>query len=625
MNANAADFPIMWPSEEGSSSIRYGGKSGGRFNDGFLNPFAEMIKGYTSNFQSTVLATVDAEQRLDILTEGLSFKGLASFKNWSSTSTVRSRGYNTFFASDISQDENGNYVYELNQVGNVQNETLGTSNSTTGDRTLYFQASFDYNRLFNGVHNVSGLLLYNQQEYNVNSPDGLISSLPRRNQGFAGRATYSFDDRYLAEFNFGYNGSENFAEGKRYGFFPSAALGYVISNEGFWEPYKDAISMFKLRGSWGKVGNDQIGGARFVYLSDINLTGQGFTTGVNQDYTRNGPSYLRFANPNITWEVAEKINVGMDMTFFGKFNLVLDAFREHRTGIFLQRAVIPESFGTSGTSVYGNLGEVLNKGFDLSLDYASQITPDFFMALKGTFTFAKNKVLENDEPAFTQYRNLSLIGHPVNSLLGYQAERLFIDQAEIDHSALQQLGGFVQAGDIKYTDVTNHVDDLNMVNSDDRIRMGYPTVPEIVYGLGPSFKYKNFDFSFFFQGIARTSFFISGFHPFGTSEVRNVLQVIADDHWSPSNPDIYASYPRLSKLDNPNNTANSSFWLRDGSFLKLRNLELGYSHKFARIYLSGTNLLTFSKFDLWDPEQGGGNGLTYPTQRVFNIGIQIGL
>lgn len=625
MNANAADFPIMWPSEEGSSSIRYGGKSGGRFNDGFLNPFAEMIKGYSSNFQSTVLATVDGEQRLDILTEGLSFKGLASFKNWSSTSTVRSRGYNTFFASDISQDENGNYVYELNQVGNVQNETLGTSNSTTGDRTLYFQASFDYNRLFNGVHNVSGLLLYNQQEYNVNSPDGLISSLPRRNQGFAGRATYSFDDRYLAEFNFGYNGSENFAEGKRYGFFPSAALGYVISNEGFWEPYKDAISMFKLRGSWGKVGNDQIGGARFVYLSDINLTGQGFTTGVNQDYTRNGPSYLRFANPNITWEVAEKINVGMDMTFFGKFNLVLDAFREHRTGIFLQRAVIPESFGTAGTSVYGNLGEVLNKGFDLSLDYASQITPDFFMALKGTFTFAKNKVLENDEPAFTQYKNLSLIGHPVNSLLGYQAERLFIDQAEIDHSALQQLGGFVQAGDIKYTDVTNHIDGLNMVNSDDRIRMGYPTVPEIVYGLGPSFKYKNFDFSFFFQGIARTSFFISGFHPFGTSEVRNVLQVIADDHWSPTNPDIYASYPRLSKLDNPNNTANSSFWLRDGSFLKLRNLELGYSHKFARIYLSGTNLLTFSKFDLWDPEQGGGNGLTYPTQRVFNIGIQIGL
>jgi len=625
MNTNSADFPVMWPSEEGSAAIRFGGKSGGKVNDGFINPFAEMIKGYTTNFQSTVLATVDAEQRLDFLTQGLSFKGLASFKNWSNTETVRSRGYNTFYASNATQDEEGNFVYNLNQVGNVQSETLGTSNSTSGDRSLYFQASFDYNKVIADYHNVSGLLLYNQQEYSVNNPDGLIQSLPKRNQGFAGRATYSFDDRYLAEFNFGYNGSENFAEGKRYGFFPSAAVGYVMSNEKFWEPFKDAVSMLKIRGSWGKVGNDQIGSDRFVYLSDIDLGGQGYTTGVNQDYEKNGPSYLRFANPNITWEVAEKLNVGVDLTLFRNFNIVVDAFREHRTGIFLQRAVIPESFGTSGTSVYGNLGEVMNKGFDFSLDYSSQISQDFFMALKGTFTYAKNKVIANDEPAFTKYRNLSAVGYPVNSLLGYQAERLFIDQAEVDNSPLQQLGGFVQAGDIKYTDITNDVDGLNMINSDDRVRMGYPTVPEVVYGFGPSFKFKSLDFSFFFQGVARTSFFISGFHPFGTSDVRNVTKFIEEDHWSLTNQDIYASYPRLSKLDNGNNTANSSYWLRDGSFLKLRNAEIGYTHKFFRFYLSGSNLLTFSKFKLWDPEQGGGNGLGYPTQRVFNFGVQLGL
>lgn len=625
MNANGVDFPVMFPAEEGSTSIRYGGKSGGRFNDGFLNPFAEMVRGYTDNFQSTFVATVDGEQKLDVVTKGLSFKALGSFKNWSSTNTARSRGYNQFLVQGVTQNPDGTNNYDLAMVGTVQNETLGTATATTGDRTLYFQTSLDYNRTFGGVHSVSGLLLYNQQEYNVNFPADLISSLPRRTQGFAGRATYAYDNRYMLEANFGYNGSENFAEGKRFGFFPSVAAGYVVSNEKFWQPLANTFKLFKLRGSWGLVGNDQIGGARFVYLSDINLGGQGYTTGINQDYVRNGPSYLRFANPNISWEVAEKINLGLDLGFNNGLNLVFDVFRENRTGIFLQRQIIPESFGTLGTAVYGNLGAVQNQGFDVALDYSHNFSKDFQVTMKGTFTYARNEVLENDEPPFTKYKNLSLVGHPVNSQLGYDADRLFIDASEIAKSPLQQLGGFVQAGDIKYRDVTNEIDGLNMINSDDRIRMGYPTVPEIVYGFGPSVRYKKWDASFFLQGVARTSFFISGFHPFGTSEIRNVLQFIDEDRWSPSNPNIFAAYPRLSKLDNPNNTAASSFWLRDGSFLKLRNAEVGFNHKFARIYVSGYNLLTFSKFKLWDPEQGGGNGLSYPTQRVVNIGVQLGL
>jgi hypothetical protein len=290
----------------------------------------------------------------------------------------------------------------------------------------------------------------------------------------------------------------------------------------------------------------------------------------------------------------------------------------------LTRQVIPDFFGTTGTTVYSNLGKVLNKGIDASIDYNHSFSNDFTMSLKSTFTFARNKVIANDEPAFTRYKNLSLVGHPINTLLGYDAQRLFIDQAEINKSALQQIGGFVQAGDIKYRDITNGIDGLNMVNSDDQIRMGAPTVPEIVYGFGPSFKFKKLDFSFFFQGVARTSFFLSGFHPFGTSDQRNVLSFVDEDHWSPQNPNIYAAYPRLSKLDNPNNTANSSYWLRNGAFLKLRNIEIGYTYKFARIYASGLNVLTFSKFKEWDPEQGGGNGLSYPTQRVFNVGLQMG-
>ena len=633
IRANAVDFPVSYPSEAGSASIRFGGRSGGIFNNGFLNPFAEMVKGYSDNFQSTVIATIDGEQKLDFITQGLAFKALGSFKNYSNTVTSRERGVNQYESSNIVQNPNGTFSYNLNRVGAALNETLATRNGTNGDKTIYFQTSFDYSRVFGGKHIVSGLLLYNQQEYSVNSPTDLVSSLPRRSQGFAGRATYSFNNKYLAEFNFGYNGSENFAEGKRFGFFPSGAVGYVMSNEKFFEPLSKAISLLKFRGSWGLVGNDQIGSGRFVYLSDINLTGSSYTTGINQDYTKSGPAYNRYANPDITWEIAEKINIGMDLSLFNNLNIVVDVFKENRKNIFLTRQVIPDFLGTGSTSsglaaatIYGNLGKVLNKGIDASVDYSRTLGKDFSMTLKGTFTFAKNKVLANDEPAFVRYRNLSLVGHPVNSLLGYDAQRLFIDQAEISKSPIQQIGGFVQAGDIKYRDVTNGIDGLNAVNSDDRIRMGHPTIPEIVYGFGPSFKLKRLDFSFFFQGVARTSFFISGFHPFGPNgSYNNVPQFVNDNRWSPESPNIYAAYPRLSKLDNPNNTTNSSFWLRDGSFLKLRNVEIGYTYKFARIYASGLNVLTFSKFKEWDPEQGGGNGLNnYPTQQVFNVGLQMG-
>jgi len=620
MEANPADFPVTFPDDGTTGGVLWGGKDGGRFNDGFRNPFAEMVRGYSSNFQSTVMATVDGRQDLGFITEGLSFHALASFKNWSQTSVTRTRGYNQYQISDYFLEGSG-YNYLIEQVGLEQDQTLGTGTGTSGDRNLYLEARLNYTTQLTERQNMSVMLLYNQDDFNVNNPGGLIASLPRRSMGFAGRVSYSFDNRYLAEFNFGYNGSENFAPGKRFGFFPSVALGYVVSGENFWRPLIDTVSLFKIRASWGLVGNDQIGGARFVYLSDINLSGQGFTTGVNQNYSRSGPVYNRFENPNITWEVGEKINVGLDLEFYNQFNLTLDVFQENRRNIFLQRETVPGSFGVAGTSIYGNLGEVRNRGFDLAVDYTGRIGSDLFMSLKGTFTFARNKVLDIDEPPFTQYPNLSLVGHPINTLLGYKAERLFIDEAEIAHHPTQQLGGSVMPGDIMYRDITED----GIITSDDRVRMGHPTVPEIVYGFGPSFNYKSFDFSFLLQGVARTSFFITGFHPFGSSEIRNVLEFIDESHWSRDNPDVFANYPRLSKLNNPNNTSASSYWLRDGSFLKLRNVELGYTYRFARVYLSGLNLLTFSKFNHWDPEMGGGNGLSYPTQRVVNVGIQLSL
>ncbi|MFO8000193.1 MAG: TonB-dependent receptor [Marinilabilia sp.] len=633
MEANPADFPIIWPDEyipreEGEPTLDhtpFGGKGGGRYNNGYLNPFAEMVKGYSEGFQSTVTATLNGEQKLDFIAEGLQINALASFKNWSQTSVNRSGGVNQYEVDDITTDGDSDYNYDFGMVGNIQDPTLNTSTSNTGDRSIYFETQLEYNRSF-GPHRTSGMLLYTQDEYMVNDPGGLIQSLPQRKQGLAGRFTYSYNDRYLIEANFGYNGSENFAENKRFGFFPSLSLGYVMSNENFWT--SDVVSLLKLRGSWGEVGNDQIGGQRFVYLSDIDLSGTGYTTGRDMNYSRSGPVYNRYENQNISWEVGEKINLGIDIGLFdNNVNLVADFYREIRDGIFLERQVIPTSFGTADTDIYGNLGKVKNQGIDLALDINHSFSDDFHMQMKSTFTLSQNEVLDRDEPPFTQYPNRSRVGHPINTLWGYQAERLFIDQAEIDNSPTQQLGGTVLPGDIKYSNISKEkgYDDQDLINSNDQKAMGHPTTPEIVYGFGPSFQYKDLDFSFFFQGVARTSFFINNFHPFGSSSIRNVLKFIEEDYWSQDNQDIYADYPRLSKQDHPNNTANSSYWLRDGSFLKLKNAEIGYTHDFLRVYVRGMNLLTFSEFDLWDPEMGGGNGLSYPTQRVVNVGVQLNL
>ncbi|NGM73993.1 TonB-dependent receptor [Sphingobacterium sp. SGL-16] len=620
INANPVDFPVFFPNnEQFPEGFLFGGKTGGRYNNGFINPYAWMVDGYSSNFQSTVMATLDLTQSLDFLTKGLSANGLMSFKNWSSTTTSRSRGVNNYEILNYSVDADGKYIYSLGRVGSVQSETLGTGTGTEGDRSLYFQAGLNYQRTFD-LHDVSGVLVYYQTDYNVNNAGGsLINSLPKRSMSYSGRLSYSYDNRYLFQGTFGYNGSENFAKGSKFGFFPSFGVGYNISNENFFEPLKDKIHHLKLRGSWGLAGNDQIGSERFVYLSDINLTSQSFTTGITQDYTRSGPSYNRFSNPNITWEISEQYNAAIELGLFNSLNFVFDVYKEDRRNIFLSRQTIPDYLGTSGTTIYGNLGRVSAKGIDISADYFKQITSDLSMALKGTFTYAHNVITDYDEPAFAVNKNLNYTGYPINTQLGYLAERLFIDDAEVANSPIQQLGGFVSGGDIKYTDYNND----GLVNSDDRVRMGYPTTPEIVYGFGPSFKFKKFDFSLFFQGAAHTSLFMSGFHPFGTSDQRNVLTFIADDHFSESNPNIYAAYPKLSKLDNPNNTAVSSYYMRDGAFLKLKNAEIGYSYKFARFYCSGLNLATFSKFKYWDPEQGGGAGLSYPTQRTMNIGVQM--
>ena len=620
--ASPVDFPIVYPARNDKEIYTlWGGMSGGIYNNGYRNPVAEYVVGYKKQFASTVNANIRLDQDLKMVTKGLKLHVLASFKNWSKTETTRKAGYNQF---EIDQYNEATGEYTLSRVGNEQKTALNTEGAATGDRRIFIQAYLDYKRKF-GVHDVNAMLLYNQDQLDNNKPDNLLSSLPRRKQGIAARLSYAYDDRYLAEVNFGYNGSENFAKNNRFGFFPSIALGYNISQEKFWEPISNVISHFKLRGSYGLVGNDGIN-ERYAYLEDIVLSSDKwkYTTGVNQNVNLQGPVWNRYYNPNLTWEVGKKLNVGFDMQLFHQVNLNFDVFKEIRSKIYMQKVnTLPDFIGTGETKIYENSGKMKNVGFDIALDYNKQITKDFFLSFKGTLTYAHNTILERDEPPFQLYPNLSSVGYSRGQHLVYVADGLFRDQADVDSHAEQTLGYIPQPGDIKYVDQPDANGNCDgIINTNDRVYMGYPEDPEIVYGFGPSMKYKNWDFSFFFQGAARTSILMSGFHPFGKNATRGVMKFIADDYWSESNPNPNAAYPRLTRDTNDNNTVNSSYWLRNGAFLKLKNAEIGYTFKMFRAYLNGSNLLTFSPFKHWDPEMGGGSGMKYPTQRVFNIGIQ---
>lgn len=627
MNANPVDFPIKYPGQQGDRYVRWGGKTGGASGVGYPNPMAELVTGSRNSFNSTVTANLKLEQKLDVITEGLKFAGSFYFRNYSNSGSIRTAGYNQFELNTLNPDTE---EYDLRMVGTEQNTTLKTSaKDNTGDRKIYIQAVLDYNRRFNEKHDVNAMFLYNQEQYNTNIPTDLFTSLPQRKQGIAGRVSYAYADRYMAEANFGYNGSENFAKGNRFGFFPSIGVGYNISMESFWDPIRPVVSNLKLRASWGLVGNDNTGAGRFAYMEDIVLGGSShvYSTGIAGSYTSNikGPMWNRLYNPGLTWEVGEKINFGVDAQLFNSLNINFELFRETRKNIFQERVgTIPGILGTGKTKIYGNLGKMQNQGLELALDYNKQVNKDLFISFKGTFTFAQNKVLERDEPDFQLYPNLSVLGGSTGRHLIYIANGLFPDQETIDNSPKQSLGGVPLPGDIWYQDVLNAYGEASgTITTDDRVYMGFPADPEIVYGFGPSIKYKNWDASFFFQGVGRTSLLMSNFFPFGDLTVRGVLDFVADDCWTEANPNPNAAFPRLKISNNENNSAASSYWLRDASFIKLKDAEVGYTYKKMRFYISGNNLLTFSPFKYWDPEMGGGNGLKYPTQRTFNIGFQM--
>jgi TonB-linked SusC/RagA family outer membrane protein len=644
LNSNPVYFQPWYEPDETNKFVDY--ILFGNLDGSHLNPYAESLKGFRSTDRSNMLAQFEVKQNLDFITKGLTARAMFNINRFSNISMTNQ--YNPFFAAVVPKIT-PNSPYMLN----ILNPTTGTNYlvSASAERditsTMYFEGAVQYTREVAKKHNLSGLLVYTLREELDGKADDLQTSLPHRNLGLAGRLTYNYDSRYFIEGNFGYNGSERFAENERYGFFPSLGLGWIVTNEKFMKPFESVLSKLKLKATYGLVGNDAISDTRFFYLSKVNMnnTDRSFPIGSDFGYdleTGNaGISIQRYPDPNITWEISRKTNLGLELNLWKALELQVDYFIENRSKILQKRSEIPTLMGLQGDEPQSNVGKANGSGVDMSLDYNKSFTKDIWAVFRGNFTYAASKYEIYDEPDYTDTPWRKHYGHKISQQWGYIAERLFLDESEVQSSPLQF--GNYGAGDIKYKDING---DLK-IDENDQVPIGFPTTPEIIYGFGISAGYKNLDVSCFFQGSARSSFWIDpertapfvnrsseevdrGLWPFTTN--RAMLQYWADNYWNEDTRDIHAAWPRLSPDPVSNNNQRSTWFMRDGSFLRLKTAEIGYSLpkawvekvrlNSARFYISGSNLLLFSKFKLWDIEMAG-NGLSYPIQRVFNLGLNV--
>lgn len=594
---------------------------------GYLNPYAEMVRGYQEGSNSKVIAQLEFNQDMKFLTEGLNFKMVLNQTKQSVYSV--NRFYNPYYYRPFQNPETG--VILLTAI----NETTGTDylNYNEGNKTVssssYFESNLTYNKEIDTKNEVSGLVVLTMNNRLLSNAGTLQKSLPYRNMGVSGRLTYANSQKYFTEFNFGYNGSERFSENNRWGFFPAVGMGWLVSSEKFLENYNKVITKLKLKATYGLVGNDQIGSAddRFFYLSQVNMNdnNSGYTTGTDFTNYFSGVSIQRYANDQISWETAKKMNVGIELSLFDKLDLNVDVFREDRSNILADR-IIPSTLGLQA-GVKANVGEVRAQGMDGTLTYKQDFKNGAWLQMIGNFTYATNEITKLEEPDYSATPWLSKVGQPINQVWGYVGERLFVDQQEVNNSPVQGFGEYT-GGDIKYKDINGD----GKISALDKVPIGNPTVPEIVYGVGFSAGYKGFDVSCFFQGAANSSFWIdtNATAPFYNNQ--QLLKAYADNHWSETNRNIYALWPRLSSTYMANNNQTSTWFIQDGAFLRMKTAEIGYNlpdkllarikMEKVRIYTSGTNLFVLSKFKLWDPELGG-DGLDYPNQRVFNLGVNI--
>jgi len=639
-NATPVQFLPYYPKDEANEFTKHilfgAAESVGRY----VNPLAQILFGYKEAKRSMMLTQMEVDHTFDGKLKGLFARGTINLKRDSWYDLTRA--YAPFYYTPMPTTDGSYKLYCFNPLTGTEylNYGFGSKSLIT---SMYGEARIGYNKVFAEKHDLNVLLVGSIRTETNTEVISIQESLPKRNISTAGRLAYGYDSRYFIEGNFGYNGSERFAKNYRFGFFPSVGAGWMVSNEAFMEGIQNVVSRLKVKSSYGLVGNDEIGWLRdrFFYLSQVNMNAGGYQFGTDLAYGRDGISINRYANELVTWEIAKKFNLGIEISLFKDFEILADFFTERRENILQTRSDIPNTTGLV-TVPQANVGIAQGKGAEAEIKYQKNFTQDVWLVVNSNFTYATAKYIRFEEPDYPNAPWLSREGQKLSQPYGYIAERLFIDQAEVNNSP-RQIGSY-SAGDIKYSDINND----GIIDDYDVVPIGYPTTPEIIYGAGFSLGVYGFDISCFFQGSARSSFFISPKHttPFVNwyerrpddiatrvyGMQRGLLQYIVDDHWSEENRNLYAFWPRLSEYEVNNNSQTSTHWLRNGAFLRLKTAEIGYTvperlskkagMSMLRIYVSGVNLYVWSKFKMWDPEMAG-NGLGYPVQRVYNLGVNI--
>lgn len=620
---NPVDYPAVYP-DDGSGHLKFGSDiiSSGSY---FTNPYANMLNSFKEANENKLNVSVNLDQKLDFVTKGLSLTALVNFNSWYYSSYTRSLKPYYYRVLPGSYNPAAD-TYALEQLQKGEDFINESSIYKTGDNLFYFDARVNYNRTF-GPHSVTGMLMYMMRENRTNI-------LPSRNQGFSGRATYDYDHRYLVEFNFGYNGTERLAKDDRFEFFPAASIGWVISNETFWEPLNRIVTHMKVRSSYGLVGSDETGvnaGAPYyMYKYGVALYGKDqfgrtfFKTGQTPSnaFEGSGPEITDYPVVNGSWERSKQFDVGVDLRLFDQVAITFDYFNYKRDRILLQRASFPSIMGYQGVKPWVNMGKVDNRGFELSVNWIKRLTKDLSIDLRGNFTYAENKLVYKDEPDYPYTWQVET-GKPLGATYGFIADGLFKDQADIDNHADQSFfGSTVMPGDIKYRDVNGD----GKISSEDRVMLSpYGNQPRIQYGFGVSVQWRDFDLSVFFNGSAQRRIMLDPaqlqpFNQMWTAD-RNLMTWIADNHWVEGGDNSNVEWPRLGTLQAQyeNNLNASSFWMKKADFIRFKTLEVGYNWKFLRVYFSGDNLAVWSPFKYWDPELDYN---TYPLSRTFNLGVQ---
>lgn len=611
------------------------------------NPYNQLMNsGYAKEWRSGIQSNVRVVQKLDFITEGLSLRGNVSYDYDGNFISRRSFNPSRYFATG--RDANGKLIFSKTFSGNPDLGAAVPESSSV--KKIYMESSLNYNRTF-GKHTVGAMGLYMQKEtQNWNDP------LAFRKQSVVGRVTYGYDDRYFVEGNFGYTGSEAFAKEFRFGFFPAVGVGYQVSNEKFYpEALKQVLSNLKLRASIGRTGNDNTGTARFLYRPTYTMDAAGFNQGISSAGGVNGYGTGivegRFEVPYLVWEIEDKQNYGVNLGLFnGRIEIEADYFRSERSGILLQRKTIPNLAGFR-SAPWQNFGKVKNHGFDGTIN-ARQNFGEFKLSGRGTFTFARNKITEFDELR-QPYPWMATTGTRVGEQVLYVADGLYTnDDFTISSNSngtksyrlkpglpTPTLGGLIGPGDIKYKDLNGD----GKIDTYDRQRGGhsYPDKPEIVYGFGLNAEYKGFYASAFFQGTSNTSVILGGltpegWYPFSWGNDQSNYRTFALDRWTEANPNQNALMPRIhsGNTNNANNTVASTFWLRSGNFLRLKNVEVGYNLpksflkkvllQTARVYVMGYNLGVWDDIKYWDPEVGNINGgNAYPLPSTYTFGLEV--